>query len=366
MKSARGQTQTPGQIIKFDPDLNVVDSVITQDPSGNIGIRTTTPAAALDVSGDLNLAGYVLKNHLPFIHNFGSTNTFIGVQAGNLSMTGFSNTGIGVWALSNIGGGSNNTATGISALFSNTVGCCNTATGQDALFSNTTGFENTASGLNALRSNTTGFLNTANGYAALDVNTTGTSNTATGFWALHSNDTGTNNTAIGVLADVSDGDLTNATAIGFTARVDASNKIRLGNTDVSVIEGQVPYTFTSDKSQKENFQPVESDEVLTKIAGLSLTSWNYIGHNPHKLRHYGPVAQEFFEAFGHDSVGTIGTPTTINSGDMEGILMIAVQALEKRTAEIAELKTRIELLERAINDMQAVAIQASEHRAAVR
>jgi hypothetical protein len=48
------------------------------------------------------------------------------------------------------------------------------------------------------------------------------------------------------------------------------------------------------------------------------------------------VAQEFFAAFGHDGVGTIGTDTTINSGDMEGIL-IAVQALEKRTAENAEL-----------------------------
>jgi hypothetical protein len=28
------------------------------------------------------------------------------------------------------------------------------------------------------------------------------------------------------------------------------------------------------------------------------------------------MAQEFFAAFGHDEVGTIGTPTTINSGDI--------------------------------------------------
>jgi len=55
--------------------------------------------------------------------------------------------------------------------------------------------------------------------------------------------------------------------------------------------------------------------VLSKISQLTLTSWNYIGHDPQQFRHYGPVAQEFFAAFGHDGVGTIGTPTTINSGD---------------------------------------------------
>src|SRR5262249_56449669 len=132
------------------------------------------------------------------------------------------------------------------------------------------------------------------------------------------NTTGNGNTAIGVNADVFQGGLSNATAIGFDARVDASNKIRLGNRDVSVIEGQVPYTFTSDKNQKENFQSVDGEAVLSKIGGLTLTSWNYIGHDPQQLRHYGPVAQEFFTAFGHDAVGTVGTPTTINSGDMEG------------------------------------------------
>jgi hypothetical protein len=137
--------------------------------------------------------------------------------------------------------------------------------------------------------------------------------------------------------------------------VDASNKIRLGNSDVTVIEGQVPYTFTSDRNQKERFQPVDGEDVLRKLSGLSLTSWNYIGNDPQHFRHYGPVAQEFFAAFGQDSVGTIGTPTTINSGDMEGILMIAVQALERRTAENAELKARVQALERVVKGIQSAA-----------
>jgi hypothetical protein len=85
--------------------------------------------------------------------------------------------------------------------------------------------------------------------------------------------------------------------------------------------------------------------------GLSLTSWNYIGHDPEQFRHYGPVAQEFFAAFGHDGVGTVGTPTTLNSGDAEGILMIAVQlesGKRRIQAENAELKARIEALERLV------------------
>ena len=64
------------------------------------------------------------------------------------------------------------------------------------------------------------------------------------------------------------------------------------------------------------------------------------------------MAQDFFAAFGHDGIGNVGPDATINSGDIAGILMIAVQALEKRTAElkqneaqIAELAARLEALE---------------------
>jgi len=35
------------------------------------------------------------------------------------------------------------------------------------------------------------------------------------------------------------------------------------------------------------------------------------------------MVQDFFAAFGNDAVGTIETPTTITSGDLDGILMIA-------------------------------------------
>jgi hypothetical protein len=95
------------------------------------------------------------------------------------------------------------------------------------------------------------------------------------------------------------------------------------------------------------------EKKLGKIRGFELSSWNFIGHDPKEFRHYGPMAQDFFAAFGHDGVGQIGSETTINSGDMAGILMIAVQALEKRTAELKLKEAQIAVLQSEVNDLKA-------------
>jgi hypothetical protein len=280
-----------------------------------------------------------------FSNTEGSLNTAIGVDALISNTHGAFNTASGFNALFLNTTGDDSTAIGANALFNNTTGIANTASGKAALGHNTTGSLNTASGVFALGSNTTGEDNTASGVNALFLNTTGDFNTAIGSTALLGNTTGGGNTAIGAFADVGAGNLTNATAIGGGAFVNDSNKIRLGNGDVTVIEGQVAFTAISDKTQKENFEPVDGEEVLGKIRGFELSSWNFIGHDPKKFRHYGPTAQDFFLAFGHDGVGQIGSETAINSGDLAGILMIAVQALEKRTRELQQKEARIALLE---------------------
>jgi hypothetical protein len=316
----------------------------------------------------VDVLGY-LQSTAPRNSSVGRANTFLGVNAGNFTMTGQQNTATGTDTLFRNTTGSENTATGNAALFSNTTGFQNTATGSLALFDNTTGTNNTATGWRALAFNSTGGFNTATGARALFhniggifntgigyealVNTTGGGNTALGHQALLTNTTGAENTAIGDNADVSTGGLSNATAIGWLAIVDASNKIRLGNTSVTRIEGQVGFSSSSDVTRKERFQPVDGETVLRKLREFVLTSWNFIGHDPTRFRHYGPSAQEVFAAFGHDGVGTIGTPTTITSTDLDGILMIAVQALERRTAEVAELKERLEAPERGAAEFKA-------------
>jgi hypothetical protein len=79
------------------------------------------------------------------------------------------------------------------------------------------------------------------------------------------------------------------------------------------------------------------------------------------------MAQDFFAAFGHDGVGQIGSDTTINSGDLAGILMIAVQALEKRTAElkqkeaqIAELKAKQAYFETVVARVEALELRNTQ------
>ncbi len=319
--------------------------------SNTIGSSNTASGAGallFNISGDLNTASgaNALRNNTT-----GFQNTASGYNALRSNTTGGNNTASGFGALFGNTTGTLNTASGVQALQGNTAGGSNTASGASALRDNSTGFQNTANGASALLFNTTGFSNTASGVSALAGNATGRGNTASGVGALASNTTGDSNTAVGAGANVSAGDLTNATAIGAGAIVDASNKIRLGNSFVTVIEGQVAYTFTSDKSEKENFRQVDGEEVLRKIREFNLSSWNYIGHDPKKFRHYGPMAQDFFAAFGDDGVGTIGTPTTLNTGDVVGILMAAVQALEKRTTEIADLKVRLEVLENGMKKL---------------
>jgi hypothetical protein len=304
--------------------------------AGTAGAPAWTGSPSL--SGNLALVsstattGNILKGGAPFIHNFGTDNTFVGLGAGNLNptMTGSNNTASGQGALGGNTTGGSNTASGRSALQINTTGTSNTASGSFALFGNTIGSANTASGFQANGNNTTGISNTANGVDTLLSNTTGNENTAVGRGALLSNTTGNFNTAIGYFANVSSGALTNATAIGNGAVVNANNKIRLGNASVTVIEGQVAYTFPSDRNQKENLRPVDAEKVLEKLRAMSITSWNYIGHDPKAFRHYGPMAQDFHAAFGHDEVGAFGTDTTINVGDIAGILMVAVQGLDSQ------------------------------------
>jgi hypothetical protein len=98
---------------------------------------------------------------------------------------------------------------------------------------------------------------------------------------------------------------------------------------------------------------VDGEAVLGKIRGFELSSWSFIGHDPKQFRHYGPMAQDFFAAFGHDGVGQIGSETTINSGDLAGILMIAVQAPEKRTQELNRKEARIAALEQQTRESEA-------------
>jgi hypothetical protein len=106
------------------------------------------------------------------------------------------------------------------------------------------------------------------------------------------------------------------------------------STGVSLSAGGSSWSSISDSTKKENFLAANGDSFLGNLSKLKLGSWNYKGQKPTEFRHYGPMAQEIFHHFGNDGIGTIGCDTTLATADMDGIMMICLQALERRTAEL--------------------------------
>jgi uncharacterized coiled-coil protein SlyX len=112
---------------------------------------------------------------------------------------------------------------------------------------------------------------------------------------------------------------------------------------VSLTASDNSWNIISDSTKKERFLAADGASMLLKLRDMRLGSWNYKSQHKSNLRHYGPMAQDFYAAFGRDGYGTIGNDTTINQANMEGVLMIMVKALEQRTAdqsaEITALKS---------------------------
>ena len=100
------------------------------------------------------ITGIITKGGARFIHNGGtkgiaSNNTFMGIRAGRVDVTGKQNSGFGANALRLLASGTNNTAFGSGALRNNQNGNNNTAVGAFALNVNNIGTDNVAIGRNA-------------------------------------------------------------------------------------------------------------------------------------------------------------------------------------------------------------------------
>ncbi|MCP4002501.1 MAG: hypothetical protein GY727_16495, partial [Gammaproteobacteria bacterium] len=184
--------------IHYDIDgLNFMNRVGTTSvvftDAGNVGIGIDPPTASLHVSnsGSVNIPGHKVQTAAK------TSNTFLGVNSGNSTMTGSSNTAFGSGSLLFNTTGTGNNAFGGSALIRNTTGSFNIALGIQALSSNTTGSSNGALGFDALARNTTGDSNIALGSSSLTLNTTGSSNTALGNTAGFRNVSGSGNIFLG-------------------------------------------------------------------------------------------------------------------------------------------------------------------------
>ncbi len=376
---------------------------IAFDGSANItlpssGIPYTGATQAVDLGTfDLKVNGLTIgsgKNGL-------DVNVALGKNALSNTITGFQGnyiTAVGFEALKNDTWGYFNTGIGSSALFSNTTGLANTSVGANSLYSNTTANFNTAVGSSALRLNTTGESNTANGSSALEFsttgsfntaigtnglksnvtgwnnssvgsgalsfsntnnntamgtnslkNTTGYSNTALGAFAGEINTTGNENTAIGVTATFAANNLSNATAIGFGATAAASNSVRLGNTAVTVIGGQVAWTAASDIRIKKNI--VNSKYGLSTVLQLRPVEYNLISND---LRQVGFIAQEVQKLVPEVVTGKEGD---LAKGEILGItysnlVPVLTKAIQDQQKQIETLQNELEALKKLMKELK--------------
>ncbi len=299
----------------------------------------------------------------------GEYNNAFGSLALYGNTTGANNTAVGNRALYN-NNGSNNAANGYNALAFNTTGAKNTAHGSSASYLNTTGNENTANGYNALYNNTTGNGNVAFGNTSLAYNT-GSNNTAVGNFAYN----GTNNAATAY---------TNSTALGFNTPILASNEVRLGNSAVTSIGGQVGFTTISDGRFKTNVEAnVPGITFINKlrpvtyhlnVAGIDQYTGVQLNTEEDrkardaksKISYTGFIAQDVEKAAKEIGYDFSGVDAPKNDKDMYGLryaefvvpLVKAVQELDKKNGQLimdnGQLATKVDNLQQQINELKAL------------
>src|SRR5258706_4922639 len=337
----------------------------------------------LRTTGDLNLnvstTGYQIGgNNIPW-HNGNTADIFVGVSAGNATMTGHNNTAVGNSAFHSNTAGIDNVAVGYEAGYGRPssygtfvgfgagsgaiTGTYNTFVGYIAGSATTSGVGNTFVGLDAGYTNIISSNNTGIGLQVLGLSTAG-NNTGCGYKAGYTNTTGTSNTYLGYQADGATNALSNSYAIGNSASVCASDEMVFGNSSVtrwgfgvcpasghaievgtSTSNGNGAYltsggawTGASSRAKKEDFQKQDINVMLDKVRQMEVTKWKYKGTE--NEYHYGPMAEDFYQLF------NVGDGKSISDMDKTGVLFLAVQALD---ASNRELKAKLTALQDQVN-----------------
>lgn len=95
-------------------------------------------------------------------------------------------------------------------------------------------------------------------------------------------------------------------------------------------------TFTSARASKSGFTPIDSREVLDKLAALEVSEWTFKDETNGR-RHIGPIAEDFAETF---ELG--GSASTVSMIDANGVAFAAIQGLyevvQEKDAKIADLE----------------------------
>jgi len=114
--------------------------------------------------------------------------------------------------------------------------------------------------------------------------------------------------------------------------------------------GSGSWSSVSDRALKDNLTPVNGQEVLASLAEIPITTWNYQAQDA-SIRHMGPMAQDFRNAFGLGE-----SDTAISTVDADGVALAAIQGLYKlaqeKDAQISAQQKRIDDLETRVTALE--------------
>jgi hypothetical protein len=104
------------------------------------------------------------------------------------------------------------------------------------------------------------------------------------------------------------------------------------------------WTNASSRQLKTGFAPVDQVALLQALASLPIETWSYRAEGP-AVRHLGPVAEDFYAAFGLGS----NEAAAIGTVDADGVALATIQALYQiileQQAQLATQQQRIEALD---------------------
>ncbi|MFA5832211.1 MAG: tail fiber domain-containing protein [Bacteroidota bacterium] len=322
----------------------------------------------LEVTGNSATTGVIFKGTDRFIHDYKAPGTdgyniFMGINAGNFTMSGTNNeasynNAFGELSLSSITTGYTNSAFGSTALHSNTSGNGNSAFGMSSLFANTGGQVNSAFGLSSLQANTTGHYNSAFGYASLYSNETGTYNSALGSYSLMFA-TGHFNTALGSKSGYNVTTGFNLTLIGYDAQPSAGtamNEMTFGNGVTILRSGTSTITTISDARDKKNIKDLNLGiDFLMKLKPRQFNwdkrewygSKKSDGSKMQKAPTAGFIAQELDTAQMSENAEWLNLVLKTNPNKLEAtsgnLLPIIVKAIQDLKKENDVLKSKNEM-----------------------
>jgi hypothetical protein len=342
---------TPARASEVNANFSAVATAVNDNHNRITAIESLVAGDNLVLGPSTATTGNVLKGSDRFIHNFGTDNTFAGVNAGNFTLTG-----------------THNTASGVNALASNTSGGFNTSMGTNALQSNAGGSSNVAIGASALADNVGGSNNTAIGRLALS-NNTGGGNIAIGLSAGASLTSGSDNIHIGNTGNAAEGRTIRIGTSPLQTRTFIA-AIRGITTDVAdavtvVVDsnGQLG-TVSSSGSVKDNI--ADMNTASSVLMQLRPVTFNYKSdRNPAgRALQYGLIAEEVKkiapQLVARSANGTVETvyyhflpPMLLNEYQKQQRTIAAqkatldqqvarIEALERRLAQMAATVARLD------------------------